>query len=215
MSNKQIMTICRVFSLLVACLALNMAMPLTAQAHHGWSSYDLTRPIYVEGEVTEVIWSNPHVEVLLKTAPDLAVPAGFAQTGLPEMLEQVGGRDSVQNVRVPSEQGKTWRIEFAPIARMGGYNMSRRPETGTRMAFVGYISRTLCDEMRVELVIYADGDMYPMRNTALPRQEPGIANPCNPDRPAATGSTTTSTDLSAIAGPLGALAALLVAAFAR
>lgn len=36
------------------------AWPLGAQAHHGWSSFDPDRPIYLEGTVRKVRWQNPH-----------------------------------------------------------------------------------------------------------------------------------------------------------
>ena len=31
-----------------------------AYAHHGWSSYDETRPITLNGRLRDVAWGNPH-----------------------------------------------------------------------------------------------------------------------------------------------------------
>ena len=36
------------------------ALPLVAHAHHGWSSFDQDRPIYLEGTARDVKWRNPH-----------------------------------------------------------------------------------------------------------------------------------------------------------
>jgi hypothetical protein len=34
--------------------------PIGAVAHHGWSSYDQTRPLTVNGTFRTVSWTNPH-----------------------------------------------------------------------------------------------------------------------------------------------------------
>lgn len=36
------------------------AIPAAAIAHHGWSSYDETKPITVTGPLQSVVWGNPH-----------------------------------------------------------------------------------------------------------------------------------------------------------
>ncbi|PJF37047.1 MAG: hypothetical protein CUN49_02335 [Candidatus Thermofonsia Clade 1 bacterium] len=153
-----------------------------AEAHHGWSSYDLSRPVYVIGTVAEVIWQNPHVEVLLDVHGDIRLPANLAETPIPNFLERVGGRETLQKARLPSQAAKRWRLELAPISRMMQYGANRRAQVGETVAFVGYISRTVCDEMRIEVVIFSDGETQGLRNSPLPRQEPQ-PNPCNPDRP--------------------------------
>jgi len=51
---------------------------LPAWAHHGWSSFDQTRPIYLEGRIARVQWRNPHAELDLELSPSLALPADLA-----------------------------------------------------------------------------------------------------------------------------------------
>ena len=41
-------------------LAVAIAVPATAAAHHGWSSYDTGRPVSVTGQFKSVSWANPH-----------------------------------------------------------------------------------------------------------------------------------------------------------
>ena len=43
---------------LFAAAAAAIALP--AAAHHGWSSYDETKPITLNGTFTELSWGNPH-----------------------------------------------------------------------------------------------------------------------------------------------------------
>ena len=40
--------------------AFLLSLPAAALAHHGWSSYDSTKVIDLNGSFTAVAWSNPH-----------------------------------------------------------------------------------------------------------------------------------------------------------
>lgn len=44
----------------LAAVALVAVVPAAALAHHGWSSYDETKPITLTGPLHHVSWSNPH-----------------------------------------------------------------------------------------------------------------------------------------------------------
>ena len=48
----------RIATLTVA--AFIAAVPAAALAHHGWSSYDQTKPITLTGSLHDVSWTNPH-----------------------------------------------------------------------------------------------------------------------------------------------------------
>ncbi len=172
-------------AVLLAFLSLALISGAPAEAHHGWSSYDLSRPVYVVGTVAQVIWQNPHVEVILDVPAGIRLPADLAQTPIPDFLERVGGRETLQKARLPAQPAKRWTLELAPISRMMQYGANRRAQVGETAAFVGYISRTVCDEMRIEIVIFGDGETQGLRSTPLPRQEPQ-PNPCNPDLPERT-----------------------------
>ncbi|CAG9171559.1 DUF6152 family protein [Cupriavidus pampae] len=43
--------------------ALMLAVSLSAMAHHGWSTYDDTKPITVTGKVVESHYENPHATI--------------------------------------------------------------------------------------------------------------------------------------------------------
>ena len=40
--------------------AAALLVPATAFAHHGWSSYDASKPIDVSVKLKDVRWANPH-----------------------------------------------------------------------------------------------------------------------------------------------------------
>lgn len=167
------------FLMLAAIFALSYS---PASAHHGWTTYDLFRPVYLSGTVKELIWQNPHVEVFLEVPADLQLPADLTQIAVPEPLARVGGKDTLLRTRLPGEPGKTWELELAPIARMAAYGVQRDelPEAGGKMSVIAYISRINCDEARVELIILEDGTPKLQRNSALPPADES-PNPCNPE----------------------------------
>ena len=51
---------------------------LPARAHHGWSSFDETAPIWIEGTVRDVRWQNPHAELIVERAPEPRLPDDLA-----------------------------------------------------------------------------------------------------------------------------------------
>lgn len=50
----------------LATLALSLALPAAALAHHGWSAYDSAKVIKATGPLTSVAWRNPHGEAQMQ-----------------------------------------------------------------------------------------------------------------------------------------------------
>ena len=71
--------------------ALPVLLPAAARAHHGWSSFDLARPLYLEGRADRVAWRNPHAEMDLVRGADLALPADLATRPVPAQTASVDG----------------------------------------------------------------------------------------------------------------------------
>ena len=122
--------------LLTASLpVLGAALP--ALAHHGWSSFDQTRPIYLEGRVVEVAWRNPHAEMVIELPPSLALPAGLAQRALPAQTARIDGADLLRRAVLPTRQDRRWEIELAPIFRMNQWQVPEL-KVGDAVAMVGF-----------------------------------------------------------------------------
>ena len=90
------------------------AWPASAAfAHHGWSSFDQGRPLYLDGVARKVAWRNPHVEFDLEVMPDLKVPADLGKRALPAQSAAVDGARLLASARAPVRRDRTWRIELA------------------------------------------------------------------------------------------------------
>ena len=127
----------RPFLLVGTLLPISFGFIGTAHAHHGWSSFDQDRPIYLEGVVKSVKWQNPHVELILDIAPGLKLPADLASRALPAQIAPVDGKTLLSKAVTPKRSDKAWEIELAPLTRVEAWKV---PEIkpGTTVALLGY-----------------------------------------------------------------------------
>lgn len=139
-------------------------VPLAARAHHGWSSFDQNRPIYLEGRAVKVAWRNPHVEFDLEVAPDLKLPADLGQRSVPAQAASVDGAKLLAAAQVPKRKDRVWHVELAPLTRVEAWQLAEI-KVGDRVALLGF---TFADEkgepiLRAEYV-FAGGKTYGMRS---------------------------------------------------
>jgi Family of unknown function (DUF6152) len=140
-------------------------LPLASRAHHGWSSFDLARPIYLEGRAVNVAWRNPHAELDLDVAPDLKLPADLAQRTVPAQSASVDGAGLLKAAQVPTRKDKRWHIELAPLSRMDAW---KAPEikNGDALSMLGFTFAGEKGEpiLRVEY-LWIGGKTYALRSS--------------------------------------------------
>ena len=136
-----------------------------AWAHHGWSSFDQTRPIYLEGKAANVVWRNPHTELTLEVAADLKLPTDLATRSVPAQSANVNGAALLKAAVLPTRKDARWEIELAPLTRMNAWSV---PEikNGDPVAMLGF---TFTGEkgdpvMRVEY-LFVGGKTYGLRSS--------------------------------------------------
>ena len=135
-----------------------------AWAHHGWSSFDQTRPIYLEGKAALVKWGNPHAEVMLDLPADLQLPADLASRALPAQSAGVDGPALLKAARLPTRKDKRWEIELAPITRMEAWKVPPI-KAGDTLALLGFTFTSEKGEavMRAEYLFFG-GKTYGLRS---------------------------------------------------
>jgi hypothetical protein len=148
---------------LIAASALPAS--LAAQAHHGWSSFDTDRPIYLEGKAAKVKWANPHAELMLELPTSLQLPPDLKARSIPAQTAPVDAATLLQKATLPTRKDKSWEIELAPIFRMEAWKV---PEikNGQNLAVLGF---TFKDEkgsaiLRAEF-LWLDGKTYALRSS--------------------------------------------------
>ena len=122
--------------ILLACAAAS-TLPRIALAHHGWSSFDDTKPLYLEGKADSVKWQNPHVEVMLQLPARIQLPADFLQRNIPAQSAPVDVRSIMAKTQLPARKDKLWEIELAPLSRMEAWKVAEI-KPGSSFAVVGY-----------------------------------------------------------------------------
>ncbi len=134
-----------------------------ALAHHGWSSFDETKPLYLAGKVKAVKWQNPHAEIVVTVAADATLPADLAQRTTPAQTSNVDGPKVLAATRLPQRRGD-WTIELSPMTRINSWKVPQ-PKVGDTVSAVAY---TFPDEKgdmfaRVEYLIIG-GQLYGLRS---------------------------------------------------
>ena len=139
------------------------ALPLGAHAHHGWSSFDADRPLYLEGTARKVRWQNPHAELELELPAALRLPSDLAQRSVPAQTAPVDGRALLAKTVLPTRKDRVWEVELAPLTRMQAWQV---PEIkpGTAVSVVGFGLRDEKGEavLRAEY-LFVDGKAYGLR----------------------------------------------------
>lgn len=141
------------------------AWPVLSRAHHGWSSFDTSRPIYLEGRAVNVAWRNPHVELDLDIAPDLKLPADLALRALPAQSASVDGAGLLKAAQLPTRKDRRWHIELSPLSRLEAWKAAEI-KNGDVLSMLGF---TFAGEkgdaiLRVEY-LWAGGKTYGLRSS--------------------------------------------------
>lgn len=136
-----------------------------ARAHHGWSSFDQDRPIYLEGTAERVAWVNPHAEIRLRVASGLALPADLKSRTVPKQSAGLDGSKILGAAALPRRRDAVWEVELAPLSRMQAWQVAEI-KAGQPVSVVGY---TFTNEqgaavLRVEY-LFVDGKAYGLRSS--------------------------------------------------
>jgi hypothetical protein len=149
---------------LLAILLVAAALPVAA--HHGWSSFDLNQPVYIEGRVRSVQWSNPHTEAVVEVGGGLRLPADLAQRKTPAQSQAIDGAAIVAKTRLPPAPAGDWEVEFAPLSRMEAWGVTPL-KVGDRVELIGYTGVPGKPKLlRVEY-LFVNGQAYGLRSSPV------------------------------------------------
>ena len=118
-------------------VAGSLGLALPAWAHHGWSSFDQDRPLYLEGRATKVMWRNPHGELELELPENPTLPADLKQRALPKQSATVDGPGLLAKAQLPTRRDRKWTIELAPLTRLQAWGLDEI-KPGTQVAALGF-----------------------------------------------------------------------------
>lgn len=142
-----------------------LSLAPAAYAHHGWSSFDTDRPLWLEGRVTKSSWRNPHAELELEPPAALRLPADLASRTWPAQSANVDGRALAARAALPRRQDRRWTIELAPLSRLEAWRVAEVKQ-GTAIGVLGYTFKDEKGEaiLRAEYLV-VDGKAYGLRSS--------------------------------------------------
>ena len=152
-------------ALQLLALAATGGFAVPALAHHGWSSFDLNRPVWLSGKARKVTWRNPHAELELEVDADLRIPSDLSQRKLPAQVAMVDGPRLLATAQLPTRRDRVWQVELAPLTRMQSWQVPEL-QAGEALGVLGF---TFAGEkgdaiLRVEYLFHA-GKVYGLRSS--------------------------------------------------
>lgn len=144
--------------------ALGLAA-LPAWAHHGWSSFDQNRPLWLQGKASKVVWRNPHAELDLELPAQLSVPADLTGRAMPAQTAPVDAAALLRAVKLPTRPDRRWHVELAPLTRLEAWKVPPIKD-GDEVAVLGF---TFADEkgeaiLRAEY-LFVGGKVFGLRSS--------------------------------------------------
>lgn len=146
-------------------LLASLAAPASGWAHHGWSSFDQDRPLFVQGRVASVKWQNPHAGFMLELPADYKLPADLASRNVPAQSASVDGKALLAKATAPTRKDRRWEIELAPLTRLEAWKVEPL-KTGATVGVLGYTFKDEKGEaiLRAEY-LFVDGKAYGLRSS--------------------------------------------------
>ncbi len=112
---------------IVACLLMS-----SVRAHHGFTGrYDVSQPLWIEGEITRVYFGQPHPLVTIRTNSKLTTPA--------QTPDLAGAGDVIAAGAIvvrADTRGQDVRIEFPPVRMF--FELGDRITVGDRVAVIAF-----------------------------------------------------------------------------
>jgi hypothetical protein len=138
-----------------------------ALAHHGWSSFDQDRPIYLEGRVIKSVWQNPHAELEIELPANLALPGDLAQRAVPAQSAGVDGKALLARAVLPTRRDQRWEIELAPLTRLQAWQVAEiKPGATVSMLGFTFTGEKGAAVLRVEY-LFVNGKAYGLRSSPV------------------------------------------------
>ena len=147
------------------CLAAALALPFASRAHHGWSSFNVDQPVFIEGRVVSVKWQNPHAELIVELPPDYKLPAGVATRAVPAQSASIDGKALLAKATAPARKERRWEVELAPLTRLTAWKVEPIA-VGATVGVLGYALQDPKAEavVRAEF-LYVGGQVYGLRSS--------------------------------------------------
>ncbi|MBB4005540.1 DUF6152 family protein [Aurantimonas endophytica] len=124
-----------------------------AWGHHGFGGrYDLSAPVWIEGEVTRAYFGQPHAELVIRVADDLGVPAAPPDLGSAATFLDPGRLQVRADMR-----GASVEVELPPTQKY--FSLGERIAVGDRIAIIAVRNCDPPHQLNGQWLRLADGEI--------------------------------------------------------
>lgn len=124
-----------------------------AWAHHGFGGrYDLEGPVWIEGQVLEAYFGQPHAELTIQVPADVTLPSTP-----PDLATASGFLDATALVALDVEGGSTFIVELPPTEQY--YSLGNRISVGDTVAIVAVRNCEPPYQLNGQWLRLADGEI--------------------------------------------------------
>ena len=160
--------------LLLGGVGLALAPPLelisatSANAHHGWGTFDTANAYFAAGPLTSVHWGNPHSRAVLgvERAP---LPADWTSRSLPPGANERNGRLTLASARPYEGPHRELHLVLAGPEWMARWGLNRPLQVGERIEAVGFLDTRGGHGFRPAMFWLSDGQGVWQQLTPFPR----------------------------------------------
>lgn len=160
----------------VAALLTLMAPAPTAQAHHGFNGrYDRSKPLYIEGQITQATYIQPHGLITIEPSPPSPPPADLLELTT-NSYARLGGREVVTRAQpIQATGGGVLVLLLTPPMTSEVAARTAPPARGQRVGAIAY-RECSTGELRVQLLRMSATDTL-VRAGVLQREVEGCDEP--------------------------------------
>lgn len=147
-------------------LACGLAVPW-ARAGLQWQPYPGRPPLYLEGEVTMLTWSEPSPHLQMMHRAEAVLPADLPLREIAPHRDPQRTRALLGRAVLPSSTDRTWRVLLPSLPTLLAWGV-QRPKIGQVVAVVGFAGSRIDGTQALQAeFLFTGARGYPLRSEPL------------------------------------------------
>ena len=148
--------------------AVGLVWATSADAHHGWGTFDTGKAYFVSGPLASVHWGNPHSRAVLGVER-AALPDDWRSRPLPQGANERNGRLTMGSARPYEGPHRELHLVLAGPEWMARWGLNRPLQVGERIEAVGFLDGRGSHGFRPAIFWLSDGQGVWQQLTPFPR----------------------------------------------
>lgn len=138
-----------------------------AKAATEWKPYLGVPPLYIEGEVTTLIWAEPQPYLELLHRNGARIPEDLTAREIAPHRDTARTRALLERAALPFGEDRRWRVQLPTMPQLMAWGM-QRPKIGEVVGVVGFAGPPITSVQALQAeVLFTGVRGYPLRGERL------------------------------------------------